>query len=250
MPLKFQQVEFKEILFSFMTKPTTYVSFDIDGTLVLGHNALKEHHGAFQRAVSEMFGECGMPIPFLGHPVDGWMDMKIIEAMIKKLGVEYTPEQLQKCLSLSEDYYCAAATQKSEVLPGIEHLLQVLSEMPNVEIGIASGNLPRIAWHKLELSGIAKYFKNKLGGFGVVENRNEAVKASRKNAEEFHHTTFKTHIHVGDTPSDITAGQYAGAIPVAVRTGLTNWESFPQPCHEFKNLDVDFNEFMKLIDSQ
>lgn len=233
-----------------MTKPTTYISFDIDGTLVLGHNALKDHHGAFQKAVTEVFGPCDMPIPFLGHPVDGWMDKKIIEAMVVKMGKKPTEEEMERCLRIAEDHYCSTSKQVSEVLPGVENMLKTLSEMPNVEIGIASGNLPRIAWHKLDLSGIAKYFKNKLGGFGVVENRTEAVKASKKAAEDFHHCTFKTHIHVGDTPSDITAGQNAGAIPVALRTGLTNWESFPQPCIEFKNLDVNKEDFLKLIDSK
>ena len=224
-----------------------FISWDIDGTLVLCTGSLKEHQNAFKQAITELFGPCDVPEVFLGHSIDGWMDKRILSAMIMKLGFEPTEENLQKAMNRTEEIYETTAISCSEVPPGVEKILKELSNLPNIEMGIASGNLPRIAWHKLKLSGIDHYFKNKIGGFGIVLERKDAVLASRKMAEEIHGIKFDKVIHIGDTPNDVNAAHLSNAIAVAVRTGRVNYSTFPEPCLILQNLEIGYNEFISLI---
>ena len=65
----------------------TYISFDIDGTMIAKGQAITEHHQAFVHAVSTLFGPCDIPRVFLGHPVNGWMDQAILAEMIENVAL-------------------------------------------------------------------------------------------------------------------------------------------------------------------
>jgi len=224
-----------------------FVSFDIDGTLVICEGSLKEHQEAFKEAVTELFGECDVPEKFLNHSIDGWMDKRILAAMITKAGFDANEDNLNLAMQKTEEIYVMKAKSSSKIPPGVERVLSVLSNIPNIEIGVASGNLPGIAWRKLELAGVAKYFTKRIGGFGVVIDRKDAIKASQRMAESIHSQSFDLYVHVGDTPNDVDAAHRANATAVAVRTGRVNYESFPEPSLVLNNLEEGFQAFMDLI---
>lgn len=224
-----------------------FISFDIDGTLVLCEKNISYHLNAFKQAVSELFGPADEPEKFLGYSVDGWMDKNILKAMIEKLGFEATEENINKAMNRTEEIYCQIATQKVNVPVGIEKLLQTLCKMPNVVIGVASGNLPRIAWHKLELAGISKYFPDRIGGLGIYSSRAEALLAARHIAEEKKNTKFDVAIHVGDTPNDGEAALLAGAIGFMVKTGRVEYPSYPEGTIVYDNMEIGYSNFLELV---
>lgn len=227
-----------------------FISWDIDGTLILGTNATKFHLEAFKLACEELFGPCDTPEPFLGRSIDGWMDKGIIKAMIEKIGAEATEENIAKAQARMEDIFIETCTEVPEVPNGVIDTLEYLVKQPNVTMGVASGNFPRIAWRKLELAGIAKYFPQKIGGLGVVIDRKDAVVMARKNAEAITGKTFDIVMHIGDTPADINAAIGAGAIAFGVRTGRVAYPEYPTPSHIFANLIEGHDQLLKLLELQ
>ena len=212
---------------------SVFISWDIDGTLILGTQSTIDHFEAFKRACEELYGPCDVPEKFLGHCVDGWMDKRILKAIIAKQGAEVTEENVERAMTKMQDIFCQISKASSEVPPGVFDALEVLSKMPNVTMGIASGNLPRIAWHKLELAGVAKYFPQRIGGLGVYQLRQEAVLAAKQMAEEKVGHGFDIHIHVGDTSNDSEAARAVGAISVCVRTGRVKYAEYGPDAYVF-----------------
>ena len=233
-----------------MSAKNILVTWDIDGTLILGNEAIGFHIESFHLACEELFGKCDSPEIFLGHSIDGMMDSVIISEMMEKLGVEPNEENLKKAQSTMEDIFIKTCTVAPIVPPGVEQTLEELSKHPNVTLAVASGNYPRIAWRKLEMCGLAKYFPDRIGGLGVVKERKDAVLLAKKTAEEKKGLKFDIFMHVGDTPNDIKAAQLAGAIPFGVRTGRVSYPTYPTPSYVFDNLIAGHDQFFKLLELQ
>ncbi len=103
-----------------------------------------------------------------------------------------------------------------ELLPGVTTLLDRLVVMPDVRLGIATGNLRSAAWFKLRAFGLDGYFLD--GGFADdAEERHDLVAVAIErlgDASAGHHV-----IVIGDSLHDITAATVNGAIAVGVATG-------------------------------
>ena len=225
-----------------------FVSWDIDGTMVLFEKNVSTHHDAFTMALSELFVPNKGPNDILQKHVYGMMDRKILHDSIEKLGYEPTDELVEKALKKSEEIFQRIFTQKPLIPPGVERILKELSEMPNVTIAVASGNLEGIAWKKLGNAGLDKYFKDKLGGFGsYVDTRVEALQLARENAEKLRGYKFDKVFHVGDMPTDVESAHKAGATAIAVLTGKSEGAKFEEPVYVFENLEKCHDDFMKLI---
>ena len=225
-----------------------FISFDVDGTLVKFDNNIGTHMKAFSQAITELFSPIGEPDDFLGYPIAGWMDKKIIHHILEKLNVEPNEKNLNLAMNRTEEIFEELFTQTPIIPPGIEKTLKLLSEMPNVTIGVASGNLEKIAWKKINNANLIKYFSNKIGGFGgYVYERKDAVILSRKNAEKLMGHTFNKIIHIGDMPNDVIAANEAGSIAVAVKTGGIQFDKYPEPSIVLQNLEIDFEKFYNLI---
>ena len=226
-----------------------FVSFDIDGTVVLFNNQVKIHHKCFQQAISEQCRPIKEPMEEMGRCVYGWMDRNIIYETLKYIGYDTSDESVQKIIDRSVELFEQNLTAVPEVPPGIKNILKELSENENVTIALASGNLEGIAWKKLKNAGIDIYFKDRIGGFGdVCKTRTEALLLARKKAEEKRGYKFDVIIHVGDMPTDVDSAHEAGAIAVAVRTGRSEGITFNEPVYDFENLEVCHDEFMRIID--
>jgi phosphoglycolate phosphatase-like HAD superfamily hydrolase len=176
------------------------------------------------------------------------MDKGILSAMIKKLGFEANDENLSKAQSKMEDIFIASCTEKPEVPVGVIETLEALSKIPNITMAVASGNYPRIAWQKLELAGIAKYFPDRIGGLGVVVDRKDALVLARQTAEKVKNTKFDIVMHIGDTPADVNAAIQAGAIPIGVRTGRVSYPEYPGPSYIFANLVEGRDKIWELLE--
>ena len=227
-----------------------FVSFDVDGTMVL-YDTIEAHMSVFRDAVAEVAGKpCGFPTETLGYDVDGMMDRRILSLMLAKLDCLATQENIDRVEEIMQRLFRDRMTAVANVPAGVERVLKVLSEMDNVTIGVASGNLPGIAWKKLENAGLLKYFPDRIGGFGVVVDRQTAVRRAREIAEEKTGRKFDVVVHVGDTCADIEAALANNERAVAVRTGLKKNLVYPEPCLVLNNLEEGYDEFMKYIQAQ
>ena len=225
-----------------------FISFDVDGTVVNFTTSVNVHKQAFSNAVEEVIAPVGDIEEFLGYSLAGWMDKKIIHHIVGKLGREPTEEIINEIGKRTEQNFIKMFTVIPEVPKGIKQILSELSKMPNVTIGLASGNLQEIAWKKLTNAGLIEYFPDRIGGFGgFVWERVEALKLARENAEKLRGYKFDKWFHVGDMPNDVDAALAAGATAVAVKTGHPGDHPYPSPSYIFNNLEECHDEFMKLI---
>ena len=66
------------------------VTWDVDGTLILGADeAVQIHQVAFKEACEQLFNQpCDVPEKFLDVPLNGIMDQKVVKLMIEKLELQ------------------------------------------------------------------------------------------------------------------------------------------------------------------
>ncbi|SHK46861.1 HAD hydrolase-like protein [Rhodothermus profundi] len=191
--------------------------FDIDGTLIRTRGFGRQ---TMEAALSEWLGR---PVTTKGVDFAGRTDPAILLDILKASGL---PEHMARYL-LPEalEVYSRAMLQRLrpdhlEVLPGVIMLLEELSEWPDVYLGLVTGNLRPVAFHKLALAGLAGYFGE--GAYGCDHaNRNELPPLAIARAREATGYPF-TGAHaiiIGDTPHDIICARHAGAAVAAVCTG-------------------------------
>ena len=229
-----------------MTK-NVFVSFDVDGTMVL-YDTIETHLSVFRDAVAEVSGKpCSYPGDLLGYDIDGMMDRRILSLMLEKLETPVTQENIDKVEEIMQRLFRERMTAKASVPKGVERVLKTLNDMPNTTIGVASGNLPGIAWKKLENAGLSRYFPDRIGGFGVVEDRKAAVRRAREMAEEVTGKKYDVVVHIGDTRADVEAAQANGAKAVGVRTGSRKEWDYPEPCLVINDMEEGFNQLMAYL---
>jgi len=193
--------------------------FDVDGTLL--HSG-----GAGRRALNEAFEEIfGIPEATKEINLNGLTDAIICKKMFQThlkrngTGEEYRGllrryvEFLEQAVDESETY---------TLMPGISALLEVLSNLPDVLLGLGTGNIELGARIKLERSGLNRYFS--FGGFGCdAAERASLIEVGFRRGEEAVKTVqpgAKTvRWVIGDTWRDIEAGRACGARVVGVATG-------------------------------
>lgn len=215
-------------------KKGVLVTFDIDGTLIrsTGPNSNQLHRQAFAHAFLQVFGIDGTIDAIQHH---GSTDPAILVNTLvhycvpSDVAVEKLPVLKLKMI----EYAKANAKdigEGLEVLPGVESLLHALSSMDNVFVGLVTGNLEGIAWMKMEGLGIEKYFSvPHFGGFGSDHiDRGHLVKTAAERAEKLFPGGFNLRVHVGDTPNDIKAAEFGGALAVGVCTGVFRKEELEQ----------------------
>jgi len=190
--------------------------FDIDGTLLNSRDGV--HYNAFNHAMNRFFG---VSSKIDGVPVHGNTDPGIIRAVLEREGVP--GEELEAKLPLLFDHMCAEvernrADLRPEVCPSVMELIVSLHGAGKL-LGVASGNLERIAWMKLEASGLRPYF-----AFGSFSDHREkradiflhGIAQARERLKDEHALVYV----VGDTPSDIEAARAAKVPIIAVATGI------------------------------
>jgi len=196
-----------------------FISFDIDGTLIAFGGASKNHPLSVCQAFSELFFPIESPEVFLKHPIDGMTDYVIIKEILEKMEQDTSDETIEMVKEKIENIFIGYPMSIPDILPGVTKLLEELSQIPNVTIGIASGNFPRIGWKKMELTNLIEYFPSKICGMGLHSSRKNALLEAKEVAERIVGAEFSKCIHIGDTIADHKAAKDAGFIPVIVKTG-------------------------------
>ncbi len=194
----------------------TVLLFDIDGTLV-------STGGAGRRAMVGAFVNLhGKEDVFEGTSFAGMTDRAIARHGLRDLVAEITEADIDRALDaylrlLEEEL---AKAEGYRVLPGVMALLDSLRGIPDVAIGLGTGNVRRGAYAKLARGALDSAFA--FGGFGCdAEDRVELIRAgARRGAEALGKPLEKCRVVViGDTPKDVAAAQGIGARCIGVGTG-------------------------------
>lgn len=227
------------------------VLFDIDGTLISTAGAGQL---AFAQTFAEDFGvsELSGNITFAGRS-----DRAITADLFTAHGLPATDEIWHRFkrgyLSRIDD---ALAACEGTVLAGVEKLLETLTLMPSVQIGLLTGNLEAGAERKLVHYNLWHWFP--FGGFGDVHFDRADIARSAKQAAIDHFeqqpnhskTSLEKVIVIGDTPNDIHCARAIGAHAVAVPTGQTTTEELAAESPDLLMIDLtNTDELIELLES-
>ncbi len=193
--------------------------FDIDGTLANTHGGV--HFNSFHRALREIYG-CEGRVERV--PIHGNTDIGILRAALEYHGK--MPDDFEARLPAARELMCSEVARNVDLMnvelcPGVVELLTRLREQGKL-IGVATGNLEQIGWHKLERGGLRHFFD--FGSFSDIREKREDI--FRHGIELAYQLRGpKTSVcFVGDTPNDIRAAGHLGAPVVAVATGIYSLE--------------------------
>jgi phosphoglycolate phosphatase-like HAD superfamily hydrolase len=195
------------------------VLFDIDGTLV--RRAGPHHREALVYAVHRV---TGLETTTEGIPVQGMLDPDILTVMMRRAGASRSliAGALPKILPVAERRYlrtCPPIDDKH--CPGVAPLLDRLTRH-GLLLGLVTGNLTRIGWHKLKRAGLRDYFR--FGAFGEMARTRAGLAkiAIREARDQGWISRAATVSLIGDSPADIVAARKNGVRGIAVATGLTS----------------------------
>ncbi|HSE48575.1 MAG TPA: HAD family hydrolase [Terriglobales bacterium] len=189
--------------------------FDIDGTLLNSRDGV--HYDAFHAALREVF-EIETRIDEV--PVHGSTDPGILRAVLAHAGrADDGAGELARALEVM----CAEVERNAsglapQVCDGVADLLSLLASRGKL-LGVASGNLERIGWLKLEAGGLRPFF-----AFGSFSDRNEKrediFRAGIAEARRRLGRDDADIVIVGDTPADIRAARATHTPIIALATGV------------------------------
>lgn len=199
--------------------PADAYIFDIDGTLLNTKDLV--HWNALHQAMSETYG---IDATIEGIPYHGKTDLSILRAAVGRAGV--SDSDFEARLSAALDVVCREVEANHlqlapKICAGIVQLLESLNTNQKV-IGVASGNLETVGWHKIEAAGLREFFS-----FGFFSDHHESRAEIFANAVK--HVSDRLGpaariCFIGDTPSDVEAAQQVGAQILAVASGTFSLE--------------------------
>jgi phosphoglycolate phosphatase-like HAD superfamily hydrolase len=193
--------------------------FDIDGTLLVTKDLV--HWNALHQAMIEAYG---VDTTIEGIPYHGKTDLSILRAALAREGI--SDAAFESTLPAALQVVCREVElNRSQIAPnvcrGIVQLLESVKRNGKL-LGVASGNLETVGWHKIEAAGLRNFF-----AFGFFSDRHESRAAIFRNALEHVHAQLGSEARVcfiGDTPSDVEAAREVGAQILAVSTGTFSFE--------------------------
>jgi phosphoglycolate phosphatase len=189
--------------------------FDIDGTLLNAYGGA--HYQAFHSALKTVFAlECKID----GVPLHGNTDIGILRAVLRREGVDEATFNvgLDRALAhMCEEVERNRGQIRSEVCPSIPQLVHHLHADGRL-LAVASGNLERIGWLKIEAAGLREYFA--FGSFSDhAEMRHDIFRAGVAEAKRRLGQQASVCV-IGDTPADIQAAREISIPVIAVATGI------------------------------
>ena len=194
------------------------VLFDIDGTLV--RRAGPHHREALVEGVRRV---TGLETTTAGIPVQGMLDPDILAIMLRRAGASRSAI----CQALP-GIQRAACRHYLQVCPEIQgkrcpSVIEVLERLTRrgILLGLVTGNLTRIGWHKLHRADLRRYFR--FGAFGeMAATRAGLARLAIREARAHGWINRASPISlIGDSPSDVIAARQNRIRSIAVRTGIT-----------------------------
>lgn len=204
-----------------MNKNSILVLFDIDGTLLHpGSGARKSLSQALFEAVGQNFkiepGFCA-----------GKTDLLIVMDILKSGG--FSEDEVHKVLDPVLDRYLELmetnynAKKDAFVYDGVHSLISTLQNMPDVYLGLLTGNIERGARIKLEPFGLNEFLPT--GAFGEDGFiRTDLSKVAVSRTESHYNVNFQPQnvVVIGDTIEDIKCGKVIQARTIAVSQHMRN----------------------------
>ncbi len=192
-----------------------FILFDIDGTLL-------DSGGAGIEALSAALAELsGVKNGFEGIECAGKTDLSIIREGLSRCGLPSGSEAVRQfILQYIGHLNTSIHNGKGHAKVGVHELLTKLNSIPELHLGLLTGNVEPGARIKLKKYEMNDYFA--LGAFGDDhEDRNQllpiAIKRFKAGFDE--HLDYSDCLIIGDTPRDVTCASVFGAHSLAVATG-------------------------------
>ena len=195
------------------------ILFDIDKTLI---KEMERSSNPWPLAFQSVYGiKCEITLSQANS--HGMTHKQIVIETLKNHGLKENEifEKMDLFIETLEKIYKKSLENgKINLFPKIPELLQKLSKKKYI-LGLITGNTKEIAFAKLKMAGIDKFFS--IGGFGDDSaNREELIKLAIERAKEKHHFQFdeKKVFVIGDTPKDILPAKKFHLQTIGVATGL------------------------------
>jgi phosphoglycolate phosphatase len=188
--------------------------FDIDGTLLVTKDLV--HWNALHQAMIEAYG---VDTTIEGIPYHGKTDLSILRAALAResiSGSDFETKLPTAMAVVCREVEVNHTKLKPKVCPGIVRLLESLKASGKL-LGVASGNLETVGWHKIAAADLRKFFT-----FGCFSDRHESRAEIFRNAIGFVTAQLGPTARacfIGDTPSDVEAARRVGAQILAVASG-------------------------------
>ncbi len=193
--------------------------FDIDGTLIECQDAV--HYFGFCEVLTSVAGRAMNLDGVVAH---GNVDAGILRDALQHAGVaeeHWRPKLSGLCDDLGSFVERRAKELRIKVLPGANAVLDHLRSK-GAAIGVATGNLERIGWAKLQSCGLRQHID--FGGFSDgYEWRPEVLAEAARTARSLAGSRATICV-LGDTPADVAAAKANGLDVIAVATGVYSRE--------------------------
>lgn len=221
--------------------------FDIDGTLILTG-------GAGMRAMNRAFAELFHVENALdGLTLSGMTDKIIFRDACKNANIEFTEDTHTIFKQVYIEYLKNEIKKPApgkRILPGVNDLLETLKSVPDVQLGLLTGNYSPCAKIKLQHFGLDRYFV--FGAYGDDdEDRNKLLPhALKRYTERFDNNGKITSTWIiGDTPKDVKCARPHNAKAIAVATGGYSEEELAkaEPDAMFTDL-TNTHQFLEIIE--
>ena len=195
--------------------------WDIDGTLI--NNDRAGMHAWFQALEEENGGPVDVDVAGLSPA--GLTDVRIAEISLEKILRRPWDQQLvdrilDRYVELLPEWL--ARRNKGRVLPNVVEILERLSQIDDIDLGLLTGNVEEGARQKLAYYGLWDYFD--WGSFADDSpDRRDLARKARSMAQERHGgDAIEAFYVIGDTERDIDCGKAIGARTIGVGTGPFN----------------------------
>ncbi len=195
---------------------STVCLFDIDGTLL---NSGGAGQLAMEAALLEAFGVTG---PYQDILAAGRTDKAITTDLFAHHKIEVTDDVERIFMNAYLSHLPHTLNNgDGRILPGVNDLLERLTNHAGVTLGLLTGNYQVGADLKLKHYAIHQHFH--FGGYGDTHHHRDDVARVAYRAACAHlksDVPAETVWVIGDTPSDITCARAIGANVIAVATGI------------------------------
>ena len=186
------------------------VLFDIDGTLIDGHNYWKKL--LFEATNKVTRGN----IDIDEIEITGKTDITIMREICKASNYNFEEAETLIINNYLENFDNPEISNHYQILPNVESTLIALRSK-GIELGIVTGNRRKSGIRKLGLKGIDTFFNLEISCFSAgSETREELLQVSLKKIEEKFNPSQV--YYVADTPNDISSANKVGMLSVAVAT--------------------------------
>ena len=217
------------------------VIFDIDGTLVDSFATLVE---VFNQGIRQ-FSLAPVSLAFLN---DGMKRNLTLGEILQKV---FPPETegfvIERCRDQILEHYLRIEETEVKPFPAVPELFRNLKAR-GLRVGVATGrtSAPEREWVRFKRYGLDPYIDSIVTS-KEVEHRKPAPDALIECARRLG-IAIENCLVVGDTESDIVAARRAGAISVAVTTGLESRALLEQEKPEF--LFESLDDFKRILDEK